>query len=102
PLDVAIFGEMLHPGLGLGAVAGANVDDVVEILFPQESRPGEGTDERNVLVSRDWLGHQRCRRADRADQREHLVLMQQLDRLQDRAIWVVAIVAADQLQRAAM
>ena len=31
PLDVAVFGQMLDPGFGLGAVAGANIDDVIQI-----------------------------------------------------------------------
>ncbi len=46
--EVQILGQMLDPGLGLGAVAGANVDDVVQVRRAEKFGPGERTDERHV------------------------------------------------------
>ena len=40
-LDLQVLGQMLDPGLGLGVVAGADVDDVVELGIAQEAGAGE-------------------------------------------------------------
>src|SRR5450755_108814 len=97
-----ILGQVLDPSLGLGAVAGANIDNVVEIRRAEECSPCERTDERYILGFRNWNGCGRGGCADGADQREDLVLLDQLDRLNDRAIGIVAIVPAYQLELAAM
>jgi hypothetical protein len=54
------------------------------------------------LVCGDRNGRRRGRRADRADQREYLVLLDQFSGLRHRAVWIVAVVPADQLELAAV
>lgn len=102
PGEVAILGEMLDPRLGLRAIAGANVDEVGEFEIAQEFGAAERPDEGNVARAGDWNRRHRGRRAHRADQREHLVVLDQPQRLHHRAIRIVAVVAADQLQPAAV
>jgi len=51
---------------------------------------------------RNWNGRGRGGRADGADQRENLVLLDQLGGLHHRAIGIVTVVPADQLELAAV
>src|SRR6266851_3187471 len=60
------------------------------------------TDERHMLGCRNWNGRGGGGCADGADQRENLVLLDQLDGLGDRAIGIVTIVPADQLELASV
>ena len=69
---------MANPGLGFGVIARTNVDDIVELGVAQKACAGEGTDERHLGSHRDRLRRGRCRRADRTDQREDLVFLDQL------------------------
>jgi len=46
---------MANPGLGLGVIAGADVDDIVELGIAQEARAGERADERHLGGRRDRL-----------------------------------------------
>ena len=46
--EVKILGQMLDPGLGLGAVAGADIDDVAKLGGAQEFGAGKWADERHV------------------------------------------------------
>src|SRR5882724_7153623 len=101
-LDLEVFGEVAHPGLGLGAVARADVDDVLELHVAQEAGAGEGADERHLGGGRDRLGRGRGRRADRPDEGEHLVFLDQLLGRHDRAVRLVAVVDADELELAAV
>src|ERR1035437_6010815 len=100
--DMKILGQVLDPRLGLGGVAGANIDHIVEVRRAEESSPGERTDERHIGSFRNWNGRGRGGRADGADQRENLVFLDQPGGLHDRAIGIVTIVPAEQLEPAAV
>jgi hypothetical protein len=58
--------------LGLGAVAGADIDtdDAAKLGGAQEFRSGKWTDERHVSRARDGGRRNRGWRADGADQRK--------------------------------
>ncbi len=100
--DLQVLGEVLHPGFGLGVIARAHVDDVVELGIAQEARAGERADERHLGGGGDRLRGRRGRRADRADSANTLSLLDQLLGRRDRAIRLVAVVHAGQLDLAAM
>ena len=89
---------MLDPGFGFGCVARADVDDVVEVWLAKKAGAGEGAYHGHILRLRNRHSHQRCRRPDRADQGEDFVFVDQPECLQDGAIWIVAVVAADQFE----
>src|SRR5260221_275086 len=72
------------------------------IRCAEEFSPGEGTNERHIPRNRDWNGCNRGWRADGADQREDLILLDQLGGLRHRAVGIVAVVAADKLELAAV
>jgi len=46
--EAKILGQVFDPGLGLGAVARANIDDVMELRCAEEFSSGEWTDERHI------------------------------------------------------
>ena len=93
---------MLHPRLGLGVVAGAHVDDVFQFRIAQEAGAGECAHERHLRGGGDRLGCGRSGCTHRADQREHFVFLDQLLGRRDRAVRLIAVVHADQLELAAM
>ena len=102
PRQAELFREMLDRGFGLRGVAGADVHDVLEVRCPQELRAGDRADEGHVVGSGDRRCRDRGRCAHGADQREHLVLVDQLDGLHHRSIGIVAVVAAGQLESSAI
>ncbi len=100
--EVAILGEVLDPRFGLRTITRADVDDVRKLEVAQEFGAAERADEGNVPGARDRNRRHRGRRAHGADQREHLVVLDQVQRLRHRAVGVVAVVAADELELAAV
>jgi hypothetical protein len=100
--EVKILGQMLDPGLGLGAVAGADIDDAAKLGGAQEFGAGKWADERHVSRARNRNRRNRGWRADGADQRKDVVLLDQLRGLDDRAIGIITVIAADKVQLAAV
>ena len=98
--DVAVLGEPLDHHLGLLEIGGAHVDDVGDIGIAQEFGAGEGAHEGQAGLARDRRRGLRGRRADRADQREDLVLADQLLGRLDRLVGFVAVVAGDERELA--
>jgi hypothetical protein len=101
-LDLEVFGEVLDPGLGFRVVAGADVDDVLELGVAQEHGAGEGADERHLGGGGDGLRRGCSRRSDRADQGKDLVLLDQLLSRRDRLVRLVAVIDANQVELAAV
>ena len=93
---------MSDPGLGLGVIARAHIDDVVELRIAQEARAGKGAEERHFGRGGNRLGGDRGRRADRTDQREDLVFLDQLAGGGDGFRRLVAVIDADQPDLAAV
>src|SRR5712692_6444942 len=101
-LDLEVFGEVLDPGLGLGGVARADIDDVLELGIAQEAGAGERTGERHPGGAGDRHRRVRGGRSDGADQREHPLLLDQLLGRDDRAVGLIPVVDAHQLELAAV
>src|SRR5260370_38641857 len=78
------------------------MDGVVQFRSAAELGTAERADERPVPATCDRNGCDCRRRADGPDQREDLVLVEQLDGLDRRAVGIVAVIAADQLEPAAV
>ena len=76
--DAEILGQMLDPGLGLLKIRSAHIDDIAVVGIAQELGAGKGADERHFGSGCDRLTGLRCRRAHRADQGEHLILVDDL------------------------
>jgi len=93
---------MFDPGFGFRGIGGPHVDDVAERCVAQEAGAGERTDERNLALGGDRLGCLGCRGADGADQSEDLVVVDQFLDLGNRLVGLVAVIVADQLNRASV
>ena len=96
--DAEVLGQPLDHHLRFLEVGGAEVDDVVQHGVAQELGAGEGADEGHLGLRRHRLRRRRGRRADRADQREDAVLLDQLAGRRGRAAGLVAVVLGHEFQ----
>jgi hypothetical protein len=91
-------GEMLNDAFRLVEVAGTYVEDVAVERLAQRLCTGEHAHNRDLGFSQDWHGCQPRRGAHRADQGEHLVLLDQGPDGHLGLLGLVTIVARHQLE----
>ena len=93
---------MLHHRLGLLIVGGADVHHQWLVRLAEKFDAGERADHGNAGIGRNRLDRGGGRRADGADDREYLVLLQQLLDHTDRACRLVAVIDALEFELASL
>src|SRR4051794_11434200 len=94
--------DLLDDLLGLVVVARAYMEDIAVEGHAQRFGPGKHAHQRNLGLCHHRQMRDAGRRADIAEEREHLVLLDQLPACRRRHRRLVAIVFADELEFAAV